>query len=199
MNVPEKRISLPVRQEFGFQRTACSCELCSFWCEIMPGYLVPSDLQRLCPPDADLMAWAREHVRASQGFRQFDLRTEEMLQVPSLVPAKQANGHCHWLQSDGRCGVHDKSPFGCAFFDQHMTEAEAKKRGQAGQQARLEDFAENGPYSQVWHMLMEAGLTGGGEHDVAMIELRRIKAKMAKRADHQARKERRKKRKRSRR
>src|ERR1700720_4343742 len=62
------RISLPVRTEFGFQRTTCACELCSFWCRIMPGFLVPSDLQRLCPPDADLMAWAREHLRASKGF-----------------------------------------------------------------------------------------------------------------------------------
>lgn len=102
------RISLPIRTEFGFQRTTCACELCSFWCRIM----VPSDLQRLCPPGADLMTWAKEHLRASQGFRVVNPMTGAMLQIPSLVPAKQANGHCHWLQPDGRCGVHENSPFG---------------------------------------------------------------------------------------
>jgi hypothetical protein len=95
--------------------------------------------------------------------------------------------------------VHENSPFGCAFLDQHMREAEAQKRNLAARQARLEDFAENGPYSQVWHMLMEEGLTGDGEHAEAMAELRRIKAKLAKRAAQQARKERRDKRKQARR
>jgi hypothetical protein len=108
-----ERINLPVRTEFGFQRTKCACELCSFYCRIMPGCLVPSDLQRLCPPETDLKAWAREHLRASQGFRVVDLTTGTVLQIPSLVPAKNANGHCHWLQPDGRCGVHEDSPYGC--------------------------------------------------------------------------------------
>ena len=63
------RFSLPVaRSEFGFDRTSCDCELCSCWCRIMPGFLVPADLQRLCPPDVDVMTWAKEHLRASQGF-----------------------------------------------------------------------------------------------------------------------------------
>ena len=145
------------------------------------------------------MTWAREHLRASQGFRLFDPLTGEMLQIPSLVPAKQSNGHCHWLQPDGRCAVHDNSPFGCAFLDQHMTDKGAEQRNDAGRLARMEDFAENGPYSQVWHMLMEEGLTGGGEHAQAMAELRRIRAKLAKRAAQEDRKERRKRRKQARR
>jgi hypothetical protein len=165
----------------------------------MPGFLVPSDLLRLCPTEVDLMVWAKEHLRASAGIRVVNLLTGVTLQIPSLVPAKQANGHCHWLQSDGRCAVHANSPFGCAFLDQHMIPAEAEKRNQAGRQARLEDFANNGPYSQVWQMLMKAGLTGGGEHAEAMKELGRIEARIAKRAANQDRKERRKKRKRSRR
>ncbi len=76
-----------------------------------------------------------------------------------------------------------------------MTDWEAHKRNVAGRLARLEDFATNGPYSQVWKMLMEQELTGGGEHAEAMAELRKIRGKLAKRAAHQARKERRKKRK----
>ena len=66
------------------------------------------------------MTWAREHLRASKGLQVFNPMTGKKLQIPSLVPAKQSNGHCHWLQSDGRCAVHENSPFGCAFLDQHM-------------------------------------------------------------------------------
>ena len=195
-----QRLNLPVvRTEFGFLRTLCDCELCSFWCRIMPGFLVPSDLQRLCPPGEDLMTWAKEHLRASRGFVLSDPNTGKSVQIPSLVPAKQANGHCHWLQLDGRCGVHENSPFGCAFTDQHMKDREAVKRNVAGRLARQEDFAINGPYSQVWHMLMDEGLTGGGEYAEARSEFLKIKAKLAKRATQKAKKERRKKLKRSRR
>lgn len=193
------RISLPVRTEFGFRRTTCACELCSFWCRIMPGFLVPSDLKRLCPPGEDLMTWARQHLRASQGFIYVNTNTGEVVQIPSLVPAKQPNGNCHWLQADGRCAVHDASPFGCAFLDQHLKDREARERNEAGRLARLEDFANDGPYSQVWHTLMEEGLTGGGEHAEAMAELQKIKARLAKREANEARKDRRKKRKRNRR
>lgn len=192
-----ERISLPIAcTEFGFERTTCECELCSFWCKIMPGFLVPSDLQRLCPPGADLMTWARVHLRASQGFRLVNPMTGAMLQIPSLVPAKHADGHCHWLQPDGHCAVHEKSPFGCAYVDQHMKEKVVEKRNYAGRLARMEDFDNNGPYSRIWRMLMAEGLTGGGEHEAAMRELRRIEAKLAKRAENQARKDRRKERKR---
>jgi hypothetical protein len=194
------RVSLPlVRTEFGFRRTTCDCELCSFWCQIMPGYLVPSDLRRLCPPDVDLMTWAREHLRASQGFIALNKKTGERVQIPSLVPAKQANGHCHWLQADGRCAVHEIAPFGCAFLDQHMKDREAHERNVAGRLARLEDFAANGPYSQVWHVLVREGLVGGGEYAAAEARLLKVKAKIAKRAAQRARKERRKKRKQARR
>jgi hypothetical protein len=165
----------------------------------MPGFLVPSDLQRLCPPGVDLLAWAKENLRASQGFVIVNPKTGAKVQIPSLVPAKQANGHCHWLQSDGHCAVHENAPFGCAFVDQHMKDREAHKRNVAGRLARLEDFAAAGPYSQVWQMLMKEGLVGGGEYRAAKAELLKIRAKLAKRASQQARKERRKKRKKTRR
>jgi hypothetical protein len=107
--------------------------------------------------------------------------------------------HCHWLLPDGHCEVHADAPFGCAFVDQHMKDGEALKRNEAARLARLEDFANNGPYSQVWHMLMQEGLVGGGEYEAATAELVKIKAKIAKRAAQQRRKERRKKRKEARR
>ena len=135
------------------------------------------------------MTWAREHLRASQGFRVVNPMTGILLQIPSLVPAKQANGHCHWLQPDGQCGVHENSPFGCAFVDQHMKDSVAEKQkrraGRTGSPWRT--FEADGLRTpRVWHMLMAEGLTGGGEHAEAMAELRRIKAKLARRAENQA-------------
>ena len=80
-------------------------------------------------------------------------------------------------------------------MDQHMSESEAGKRNVAGRLARLRDFDDAGPYSQVWNMLMEAGLVGGGEHAQAMLELDKLQAKRARRAAQKARKARRKERK----
>jgi hypothetical protein len=96
---------------------------------------------------------------------------------------------------EDRRQAHQNAPLGCAFVDQHMKDGEAKKRIAAGRHARLEGFAKNGPYSQVWHMLVQEGLLGGGEYAAANAELLRIKAKLAKRAAQQARRERREKRK----
>jgi len=104
-----------MREEFGFKRVICSCRKCRALCESLPGSLVPSDLNRLIPQDADPFQWAEEHLRASPGFQ---LRTPfGVVAIPSLVPTKQANGHCHWLH-DGLCAVHENAPFGCAFLSQ---------------------------------------------------------------------------------
>ena len=103
------------QQEFAFERTVCECRKCKIWCEHMPGYLVPSDLTRLIPADADPMVWAEQHLRASQGYIGFT--ASGLASIPSLVPAKGEDGHCHWYEG-GRCGVHDRSPFGCAYIDQ---------------------------------------------------------------------------------
>ena len=35
----------PTRTEFGFTRTECACEQCIACCEILPAYLVPSDIE----------------------------------------------------------------------------------------------------------------------------------------------------------
>jgi len=85
--------------------------------------------------------------------------------VPTLVPARQANGHCHWLFAE-RCAVHDNAPFGCAFFDAHMTPAEADRRAAATMQARREDAAANGLYYRVWlHLCQRGFVSRSGDRD----------------------------------
>jgi hypothetical protein len=134
------------REQHGFRRTVCGCEFCRAPCRHMPGSLDVSDLLRLCPPGQDVFAWAEQHLRAL---------TDKP--VPTLVPARQPNGHCHWL-FDGRCVVHDVAPFGCAFFDAHMSDAEAERRAEATMQARRADAAQQGLYYRVWLHLQRKGL-----------------------------------------
>jgi hypothetical protein len=143
------RLELTVaRERYGFYRTLCDCELCRVPCRHMPGSLDVADLPLLCPADQDVFTWAEQHLRAL---------TDKP--VPTLVPARQANGHCHWLEQD-RCTVHEVSPFGCAFFDSHMSAAEARRRSAATLQARQHDADRHGLYYRVWLHLCQKGLVG---------------------------------------
>ena len=178
-------LSLPViRTEGEFKRTSCDCELCSCFCKVMPGYLVPSDLDRLIPPNVDPLEWSRDHLRASKGMQGVLIHPNgevESVSIPSLVPVKQPNGHCHWLLPDGKCGVHSASPFGCAFLDQHMSNEEAEGRNTYGRTARAQAFEENGLYATIWHALKAEGLVGGGEYDQAQALVQKVRQQMCRR------------------
>lgn len=136
------------RLQHGFARTVCGCEFCRAPCRHIPGSLDVADLERLCPPGHDVFAWAEEHLVAL---------TDKP--CPTLVPRRQANGHCHWL-IDHRCVVHENAPFGCAFFDSHMSDEESEQRAQATMAARRQDGEENGLYYRVWRHLQSKGLVG---------------------------------------
>jgi hypothetical protein len=185
-----------MREEFGFSRTECSCRRCSVFCETLPGSLVPSDLNRLIPQGADPFLWAEEHLRASPGFQ---VRTPfGVVGIPTLVPRKQANGHCHWLQ-DGLCSVHENAPFGCAFLSQcSQSNAHAEKIASAGRQARAKAFQDGDLYAQIWMHLWKKGLryeTGQEDRRRAMLTVKQIHRNAERRSHRKARKaERRRKR-----
>lgn len=128
----------PTRNLHGFRRGICACSRCQVHCRHLPGALDPHDLSRLCPPEANALTWAEEHLRA---------RIE--LDYPVLVPVRRAIGYCHWYL-DGRCLVHADAPYGCAFFDTHMTQAVIDERVAATVQAIRCDRAALGPYYQTW-------------------------------------------------
>jgi hypothetical protein len=147
-----------VRRQHGFERTRCACAYCQAPCRHIPGGLDIDDLARLCPAGQDLFVWAETHLRA---------RIDKP--YPVLVPARQANGHCHW-HFDGRCAVHDDAPYGCAFFDAHMPEQEVTTRYQALEQARRQDAAERGIYSQLWEHLSRKSLIDVAKNSTGLIE-----------------------------
>lgn len=145
-----------MREEFGFRRTTCACRKCSLWCEMVPGVLVPSDLDRLIPAGEDPFEWAEQHLLASPGLQ---VRLPNVsVSIPSLVPRRQENGHCHWLQA-GRCTVHGNSPYGCAFLCQcGQTESQTIKVMNVGRHARAEAFGNGDLYAQIWRHLWNKGL-----------------------------------------
>jgi hypothetical protein len=156
MKIPDA--ATEVREEFGFRRNVCACRKCSLWCEHVPGALVPSDLERLIPDGDDPFQWAEVHLRASPGFEIRNEHGEIILKIPSLVPKRQQNGHCHWLQS-GLCSIHADSPFGCAFLSQcQQTKKQAESRNIAARLAREKAFQEGHLYAQIWTHLWNANL-----------------------------------------
>jgi len=86
------------------------------------------------------------------------LRRGQVGRIPTLVPARRLDGACIFLTKAGRCAIHAVAPFGCAFFDAHMPQAEADWRSKRGLQDILEAWSVSGPYAQVWVLLASAGL-----------------------------------------
>lgn len=164
------------REQHGFPRTACSCAYCQAPCRHVPGSLDVADLERLCPKGQDLLAWAEEHLRAV---------TDKPF--PTLVPARQADGACHWYVG-GRCAVHENAPYSCAFFDAHMTEEEISRRSAATIRARQEDAAHEGLYTRVWRHLVRRGLTVlSGDRQALTDTVRRIQREAARQWRRQGR------------
>jgi hypothetical protein len=104
-----------MRTEFGAPRTNCSCKMCRLNCKVMPGYLIPADLERMIPAGADPFRWAEENLLASPGA--LVMKRGKSFRIPTLVPATKPDGSCIHLTKDERCDIHDVAPFGCAFFD----------------------------------------------------------------------------------
>ncbi len=103
------------REEHSFRRTVCSCAFCAAPCRHIPGSLDVGDLARLCPAKQDVFTWAEQHLRA--------ITDKSYI---TLVPARGLDGACHW-HFDGKCAVHESAPYGCAFFDSHMSHEEAER------------------------------------------------------------------------
>ena len=148
----------PSRVEFGFRRTVCDCQECTRNCHFIPGYLIPADLERISQhlaPGEDLVRWASQHLLASPGAKV--MRAGHVFRIRTLVPARQAHGACCFLTSEERCAIHAVAPFGCSFFDSHMTGEIADRRSVRGLRAVLEAWNRGDFYAQLWGLLHRLG------------------------------------------
>jgi Fe-S-cluster containining protein len=142
---PKKLIGWPMRTEFGVERTSCACDACRRCCRFLSPWLIPSDLERLIPKDADPLKWAESNLLASPGPLVVQVVEQEIhcrskpqqrerrlvrrgIRVPGLVLAANADGSCRFLTSVGECSIHEVSPFGCSFFDGHERRSPASDR-----------------------------------------------------------------------
>jgi hypothetical protein len=168
------------RTEFGFNRNACTCQHCVLNCQFIPGYLIPDDLGRMIPPEADPETWAREHLRASPGAKILRINNatgeRQVIQIGTLVPAHITGGMaCHWLKN-GRCEIHENAPFGCAFFYCGQNQQQSDIISAPGLGAIMEAHKTGELYSRLWQLLWDENLRAPGpdEKRAAMaVELRR--------------------------
>lgn len=138
-----------------FRRTICDCAECVAACRHMPATLVPDDLTRIAAAMAvdDFDAWLLDHFEASPG--PLVAARGELFRIPTIVPRLTAVG-CIFLEQ-GRCKVHAVAPFGCAYADMHMGPLEGDAVSRAGLMEVVQDWRQDGPYSQAWYKLRAAG------------------------------------------
>lgn len=110
-----------------FERTSCACRDCVACCETQPGSLAPGDFERI----ADFLGESREqakiHFWASPGALVADTRTGRTYRIGTITP-KRKGGRCVFLDIRNRCRIHPVAPYGCAYFDTHMSAAEGRRR-----------------------------------------------------------------------
>lgn len=139
-----------------FERTSCDCSKCAAACRTMPGYLIPGDIERIAAyvgADPDDEKFLIANFRASEG--PLVQRDGNRFRIPTIVPAQyDDNGKCVFMTRDGRCSVHQVSPFGCSRFnvcDEPTRDAEMRST------AGLFDILKNWDYNLVWMFLYETG------------------------------------------
>lgn len=138
---------------FGFARTECACDECALNCRFIPGYLIPTDLDAMAAHLGyeSVLTFALENLLASSGATV--MADGELFQIPTLVPARQANGACHFLTAENRCAIHTVSPYGCSHFDVHQSKAEADERSLRGLHAIAQEWKTGGLYARLWLIL----------------------------------------------
>ncbi|MBL0928442.1 MAG: hypothetical protein IBJ11_12460 [Phycisphaerales bacterium] len=146
-------------RRYPFERTACTCRMCSISCEHLPGALAPPDLEPISRQlgFTDIHAFAREHLEASEGAT-LKMNDGRIVSLPTLVPKSRDDGSCLFYRG-GRCTIHAVSPFGCAHVDAHMPEQEFARRANHSYELLLDDLEAGGAYTRVVADLRARGLT----------------------------------------
>lgn len=135
-----------------FTRTICACPEDIANCKKRPGPLAPGDLG---PIAARLVLLGIEPQNVSKLFEATPGTTIArvtptpdgpeiaVIQIPTISPATVDGHRCVFLMDDDQCGIHDVSPFGCAYYDVHMSSADVRARSlwMAQQIADSPDYA----------------------------------------------------------
>jgi Fe-S-cluster containining protein len=112
--------------EHGFERTVCACETCKACCKRQPGPLAPGDLERIAEHLGMTVEDAKQFFWASPGCLVRD-GLGETRRIGTITP-RYRKGRCVFLDENDRCKIHPVAPFGCAYFDTHMSYGRAQGR-----------------------------------------------------------------------
>lgn len=112
-----------------FGRTTCDCADCVAACRRQPGYLIPGDLERI----AAHLGEPVEEVAArcfwsSEGAVAMDTATGRQFRLRTITPRYNRHAKACVFLKDDRCTIHAVAPFGCAYFDTHMSASAAQPR-----------------------------------------------------------------------
>jgi Fe-S-cluster containining protein len=116
-----------------FERTVCACRDCVSFCKTKPGILIPSDVPAIAQRLIELKLIERQEdvgqlLRATRPSVVFDRDQGREVEIPKIGPARDVTGRCVFLDRHERCQIHGVSPFGCAYFDAHMSREESERR-----------------------------------------------------------------------
>lgn len=109
-----------------FERTTCACDGCTKLCKRQPGPLASRDFIRIqrhlqVTPDAlKEKLWASPGALVKDGYGKVE-------RIGTITPQFQ-RGRCVFLDANDRCSIHPVAPFGCAYFDTHMSNVTANPR-----------------------------------------------------------------------
>ena len=110
-------------------RTTCGCKECVKCCKQQPGCLGIGDLEKIAAFLGKTIEQAMAFFWASPGALLMDRLTGRVYRVGTITPRYDKRlKRCVFLTDDDRCSIHEVAPFGCAYFDTHMDNAEADKR-----------------------------------------------------------------------
>jgi Fe-S-cluster containining protein len=93
----------------------------------------------LAPGDAELIAkylgistdQMTGRLLASPGALILDRATMVPRRIHTLVPDRRPDGTCIFLNEQENCIIHPVAPYGCAYFDDHMSALEGNRRSAA--------------------------------------------------------------------
>ena len=110
-----------------FARTTCACPECVACCTRQPGSLAAGDLERIADRLGLSVRVAALKFWASPGALAMNSETGQVFRIGTITP-RMERGQCVFLDAESKCSIHEVAPFGCAYFDTHMSAVEAQPR-----------------------------------------------------------------------
>jgi Fe-S-cluster containining protein len=137
-----------------FNRTVCACAECTRCCKKQPGPLIPGDYERIQKHLGVSDAEMEKLFCASPGALVQD-SFGVTRRIGSIVPQTRKQGRCVFLDENDRCKIHEVAPFGCAYFDTHMSRDTAHRRSlyavRLQETKQYQELRAKLPYARVYN------------------------------------------------